>query len=96
VPTDPVFAARAETFESPFLDYAVPEAVLRFRQGFGRLIRSATDRGAVVVLDRRLLSKGYGARFLAALPPCAVERPPLRDLAGTVGRFVLQARQPSR
>ena len=74
VPSDPIFAARQESFENPFYDYAVPEAVLRFRQGFGRLIRSKTDRGVVLVLDKRLLTKGYGRFFLEALPECTVER----------------------
>src|SRR6202165_3575925 len=55
VPPDPVYAARAEQFDDPFNQYAVPQAVLRLKQGFGRLIRSNADRGAVVVLDRRLV-----------------------------------------
>ncbi|MBI4200754.1 MAG: DEAD/DEAH box helicase family protein, partial [Chloroflexi bacterium] len=74
VPSDPVFAARSEQFTDPFNQYAVPQAVLRFRQGFGRLIRSKSDRGVVVVLDRRALSKGYGAAFLRSLPRCTVRQ----------------------
>ncbi len=70
VPSDPIVAARSEDFENPFLDYSVPEAVMRFRQGFGRLIRSRTDRGVVVVFDRRLVSKPYGSLFLKSLPGC--------------------------
>ncbi|HEX8219933.1 MAG TPA: helicase C-terminal domain-containing protein, partial [Chloroflexia bacterium] len=54
VPTDPVFAARAEGFEDAFLQYSVPQAILKFKQGFGRLIRSRNDRGVVAVLDRRV------------------------------------------
>src|SRR5205814_3821169 len=54
VPTDPVFAARAEGFEEAFNQYAVPQSILKFKQGFGRLIRSATDRGVVAILDRRI------------------------------------------
>ncbi len=69
VPSDPIFAARSETFEDSFSKYAVPEAVLRFRQGFGRLIRSKNDRGVVVVLDKRVLSKSYGRMFIESLPP---------------------------
>ncbi len=57
VPTDPIVAARSETFDDPFYNYQVPDAILRFRQGFGRLIRSKTDRGVVVVLDKRVQSK---------------------------------------
>jgi DNA polymerase-3 subunit epsilon/ATP-dependent DNA helicase DinG len=68
VPSDPIFAARSETFDDSFAQYAVPEAVLRFRQGFGRLIRSRTDRGLVVVLDRRVLTKSYGRLFLNSVP----------------------------
>ena len=70
VPSDPIVAARSESFDNPFLDYSVPEAVLRFRQGFGRLIRSRTDRGVVVIFDRRVLSKKYGGLFLESLPSC--------------------------
>ena len=79
VPTEPVFAARAERFEDSFKDYAVPQAVLRFRQGFGRLIRSHTDRGVCVVLDARALTKSYGATFIKSLPPAAVRRCLLRE-----------------
>jgi DNA polymerase-3 subunit epsilon/ATP-dependent DNA helicase DinG len=68
VPSDPVFAARAETFEQPFLEYTVPETILRFLQGFGRLIRSRTDRGVVAVFDNRLVSKSYGSLFIESLP----------------------------
>jgi ATP-dependent DNA helicase DinG len=53
-----------------FDDYTVPEAVLKLKQGFGRLIRSASDRGRVTILDPRVLTKGYGKRFLEALPEC--------------------------
>jgi DNA polymerase-3 subunit epsilon/ATP-dependent DNA helicase DinG len=83
VPTDPVFAARQQSFENPFYDYAVPEAVLRFRQGFGRLIRTTTDRGIVVPLDKRLLTKAYGRFFLEALPTCTVKRGSIADMAQT-------------
>lgn len=74
VPSDPIFAARSETYESPFFEYSIPEAVLRFRQGFGRLIRRQDDKGVVVVLDKRILTKRYGEAFLNALPECTVIR----------------------
>ncbi len=74
VPTDPIVAARSETFDSPFFEYSVPEAALRFRQGFGRLIRRSTDEGIVVVLDKRVISKRYGQKFLDTLPNCVVIR----------------------
>jgi predicted DnaQ family exonuclease/DinG family helicase len=70
VPSDPIFAARSELFDEPFIDFAVPQAVLRFKQGFGRLIRSAEDRGACVVLDRRVVSRRYGELFVTSLPEC--------------------------
>lgn len=74
VPTDPLFAARAERFSDPFNQYALPQAVLRFRQGFGRLIRSSSDRGVAVVLDRRVLSRAYGSAFLRSIPRCTEKR----------------------
>ena len=81
VPTDPVFAARAETFDDPFFEYAVPETILKFMQGFGRLIRTRSDRGIVVVFDRRLLTKSYGQLFIDALPCPTVRRGPSTMLA---------------
>ena len=57
---------------SPFNEYQLPEAVLRFRQGFGRLIRHKADRGIVVVLDSRVVTKAYGKKFLQVLPDCPV------------------------
>jgi ATP-dependent DNA helicase DinG len=81
VPSDPIFAARSETFENSFAQYAVPDAILRFRQGFGRLIRTRTDRGVIVILDHRLISKSYGHYFLDSLPECTVVRKPLDQLA---------------
>jgi ATP-dependent DNA helicase DinG len=74
VPSDPVFAARAETFDQPFFDYAVPDAILRFLQGFGRLIRTRTDRGIVAIFDRRLLTKSYGQVFIESLPDPTVRQ----------------------
>jgi DNA polymerase-3 subunit epsilon/ATP-dependent DNA helicase DinG len=80
VPTDPIFAARSETYSNSFDEYAVPEAILRFRQGFGRLIRTRSDRGVVTVFDRRIVSKSYGANFLEALPDCTVQYGSLNGL----------------
>ena len=69
VPTEPVFQARSELYDNAFMQYAVPEAILRLRQGFGRLIRTKTDRGAVIILDRRVTGSRYGSAFLRSLPP---------------------------
>jgi len=73
VPTDPIVAARSELFEQPFMEYSVPQAVLRFKQGFGRLIRSGRDRGVCAVMDPRVSSKKYGKLFIASLPECMVQ-----------------------
>jgi DNA polymerase-3 subunit epsilon/ATP-dependent DNA helicase DinG len=88
VPSDPIFSARSELFDQPFEQYAVPQAILRFRQGFGRLIRSKSDRGALVVLDRRLRSRRYGESFLRSLPSCTLHEPPLRDLGDEVAAWL--------
>ena len=74
VPTEPIIEARVEHMEkegvNSFMEYSVPVAVLKFKQGFGRLIRSKTDKGAVLVLDKRIISKFYGKYFLESLPGC--------------------------
>ncbi len=74
VPSDPIVAARSEQFDDGFNEYSIPESVQRFRQGFGRLIRSRTDRGAFVILDKRIVTKNYGVKFQRALPRCTVRR----------------------
>ncbi|MBN2315552.1 MAG: hypothetical protein JXM79_16610, partial [Sedimentisphaerales bacterium] len=58
---------------NPFRDYQLPSAIIKFKQGFGRLIRSKNDTGIVVILDARILNKSYGRQFLAAIPKCKVE-----------------------
>jgi DNA polymerase-3 subunit epsilon/ATP-dependent DNA helicase DinG len=73
VPSDPVIAARSEQFEDPFRQYSIPQAVLKFKQGFGRLIRSSSDRGVCAVLDRRVISKRYGNSFVKSLPQCTIK-----------------------
>ena len=74
VPNDPIYAGRAEQFNDPFGEFAVPQSVLRFRQGFGRLIRGTTDRGVFVVLDSRIVRRSYGEVFVDSLPDCEVRR----------------------
>jgi DNA polymerase-3 subunit epsilon/ATP-dependent DNA helicase DinG len=88
VPTDPIYAARSEGFADPFAEFSVPQAILRFKQGFGRLIRSRSDRGVVAVLDKRLLSKKYGQTFLDSLPHTTVRTGPAKNLAGLAARFL--------
>ena len=92
VPNDPVFAARAEEVErrggSSFMELSLPEAVIKFRQGFGRLVRRSTDRGAVVVLDRRIIEKRYGKTFLDSLPKTKSLYAPLSDICEAVERLL--------
>jgi Rad3-related DNA helicase len=74
VPDEPIIEARLDAIKqtggNPFMDYSVPEAIIKLKQGFGRLIRSKTDTGIVVILDSRVKSKRYGKLFLDALPEC--------------------------
>src|SRR5581483_7659772 len=87
-PDRPLIEARSEAItqrgDQPFTEYLVPQAVIKLKQGFGRLIRTQQDRGLVAILDPRVLSKPYGRRFLQALPRCrrfvdGVEDPPSTD-----------------
>jgi ATP-dependent DNA helicase DinG len=77
VPDHPLIEARVEKIEAEggdsFMEFSLPEAVLKFRQGIGRLIRGKTDRGIVVVLDNRILTKKYGQTFLASAPKCPMQ-----------------------
>jgi ATP-dependent DNA helicase DinG len=76
VPSDPIVAARQRFIEdaggSSFYEYSVPQAIISLKQGLGRLIRSATDRGVLSVLDPRLRTQAYGRQFIKSLPPCRV------------------------
>ncbi len=88
VPNDPVIAARSEQFSDSFNQYFLPQSILKFKQGFGRLVRAKDDRGIVVVLDKRILAKKYGAQFLESLPDTTVRTGPLRAIESLVRRTV--------
>jgi ATP-dependent DNA helicase DinG len=88
VPTDPLIAARSEMYEDSFQEYYLPEAILKFRQGFGRLIRTASDRGVVAILDRRVLTKQYGRLFLESLPRCTARQGPATSLASQAAKWL--------
>ena len=92
VPTDPIFSARSAQYEDSFNEYALPQAVLRFRQGIGRLIRSSRDVGNIVVLDRRIVAKSYGKVFLDSIPPCTVRRAPMSAIPGYAVDWVKDGR----
>jgi ATP-dependent DNA helicase DinG len=91
VPTEPVQQARAEKIKfdggDPFRDYSLPQAVIKFRQGFGRLIRSRNDRGAVLILDRRVINKSYGRTFLRSLPDTEIIKGDSGEIFGKMEVF---------
>jgi ATP-dependent DNA helicase DinG len=91
VPDEPILQARAEKIEArggdAFAEYSLPQAVLRFRQGFGRLIRSRRDRGAVLITDRRVVERRYGAAFLGGLPTDEVRRGPAQKVLEEMRTF---------
>jgi len=91
VPTEPLVAARCERVEraggDPFTDYMLPDAALRLKQGFGRLIRSSTDRGAIVLMDPRVLTRGYGEMLLDTLPPAKRIVGPWEDVRRQLAPF---------
>jgi predicted DnaQ family exonuclease/DinG family helicase len=88
VPTDPIVAARGETYADPFGEFTLPESLLRFRQGLGRLIRTGTDHGAIVVMDTRVLTRRYGQAFIGALPSDSVATPKLSHLSEAVADWL--------
>jgi len=91
VPTDPVIEARTEDIEkrggNAFLEYSLPLAVIKLKQGFGRLIRRKTDRGFILILDKRIIEKYYGKIFLNSLPQCKVTAGTTNDIFGELKKF---------
>lgn len=92
VPDEPVFQARMEELRrqgsNPFYSFQMPQAVLRFKQGFGRLIRSQGDKGVVLVLDKRIATRAYGSWFLESLPPCPVRKGPAQEILAWQKEFL--------
>ena len=88
VPNDPLQLARSATLADPFAQLALPEAVLRLKQGFGRLIRRRSDRGAVVLLDHRVGNRTYGRAFLDALPRAAVHLGTSDEMAPAIAAWL--------
>ncbi|WP_042355294.1 ATP-dependent DNA helicase DinG [Bacillus rubiinfantis] len=91
-PDEPLTEAKSklilERGGNPFNEYALPEAVLRFKQGFGRLIRTNTDRGVIVVMDKRIVTTHYGSSFLNSIPPVTVKKGPISDLVTIIRSWV--------
>ncbi|MDE2745815.1 MAG: exonuclease domain-containing protein [Chloroflexota bacterium] len=87
-PNDPVLKARGEQYDNEFMEFSLPAAVLQFRQGIGRLIRTQSDLGAAVILDGRVVNRRYGKHFLDALPPAPIVRTPLNAIAEDLRSFL--------
>jgi len=92
VPTDPMVEARVEYLEkqgrNSFMEYSLPVAVLKFKQGFGRLIRSRTDSGVVAILDSRIRKKSYGRDFLKSLPDCGISMGERNNVLKWISEFL--------
>lgn len=86
VPSDPVTEAIIETYElqgkNPFIEYQIPESVIKFKQGIGRLIRSKEDRGIITILDNRIVTKRYGKYFLDSIPTKNIQRIDQSEITG--------------
>ncbi len=92
VPTDPIVKARSDQYKDAFSEYSVPQAVLRFRQGIGRLIRRKGDKGTLVVLDRRITGRSYGQAFIRSIPPCTMKPSVLASVGPLAAQWVGEAR----
>ena len=90
-PTDPIVQARSSNYENAFREYSVPQAILKFRQGIGRLIRSKEDTGAVIILDNRITERSYGKTFLQSLPDFNMQTCNLDDIPARVKNWIEDA-----
>ena len=88
VPSDPIFMGRAEQYQDPFREYTLPQAILKFRQGFGRLIRRSTDRGIFIIADSRISNRSYGSIFLDALPNPDIRQITINDVSSVVNEWL--------
>ena len=91
-PNEPLTEARCEQIKAvgknPFTDYALPEAIMRFRQGFGRLIRTNEDKGVFIVCDRRIVTTQYGKDFLLSIPEVGVKEVNLQHVQDSIKRWL--------
>ena len=88
VPTDPIVKARSNQYQDPFNEFSVPQAVLRFRQGFGRLIRNKEDKGTIVIMDNRITGRSYGNSFLRSIPPCTLKPSGLSNVGPLAAQWI--------
>lgn len=92
VPNDPIFTARSEAIQkkggNSFMELSIPESIIKFRQGVGRLIRTSEDKGVVVVLDRRIYEKKYGSLYIKSISECKKIYEPLSELSDTINQFI--------
>ena len=79
-PNDPLFQARSELYDNPFKEYGLPQAIIKFRQGFGRLIRKQNSKGIAIILDKRILTRSYGKEFIKSIPKTSFSNQPISNI----------------